>query len=192
MSWGIVQTYFQKLSAFDISSWPVWLQGFTAWFVGTFVFYWWHRLRHHSNLCWLIFHQIHHSPARIEVLTAFYKHPIEILVNSLLSSAIIYLLLGCSLESAIWYNIFAASGEMFYHSNLSTPRWVGYFIQRPEHHSIHHQYNVHHFNYGDIPIWDRIFGTFREAEHGAFAPHCGFDSDKEIKLFRMLLFRRNY
>jgi sterol desaturase/sphingolipid hydroxylase (fatty acid hydroxylase superfamily) len=182
---------FPDLSLLNVQSWPVPAQGFAAWFIGTFVFYWWHRLRHSSDVCWQVFHQIHHSPARIEVLTAFYKHPLEIFVNSLLSSAILYLLLGASLEAAIWYNIFAASGEMFYHSNLKTPRWVGWFIQRPEHHSIHHQYGVHHFNYGDIPVWDRLFGTFKEADEGAFAPRCGFDEDKERSLGWMLLFRKN-
>ncbi len=183
---------FPNFSLFNISDLPAWGQGFTAWFIGTFVFYWWHRLRHKSHFCWLVFHQIHHSPARIEVLTAFYKHPIEIFVNTLLSSTIIYFLLGCTLEAAVWYNIFAACGEMFYHSNLATPRWVGYFIQRPEHHSIHHQYKVHHYNYGDIPIWDKLFGTFKEAEQGIFTPRCGYDDGKEQGLLRMLAFRKNY
>ena len=36
------------------------LEGFIGWFVGTFVFYWWHRLRHKKGF-WLVFHQIHHS-----------------------------------------------------------------------------------------------------------------------------------
>ena len=40
-------------------------QGLVVWFIGTFVFYWWHRLRH-ANGWWLAFHQIHHSPSRIE------------------------------------------------------------------------------------------------------------------------------
>jgi len=59
------------------------LQGFIGWFVGTFVFYWWHRLRHLPGF-WVVFHQVHHSPARIEALTAFYKHPVEILTDSAL------------------------------------------------------------------------------------------------------------
>src|SRR5688572_11457781 len=46
------------------------LEGFLAWFVGTFFFYWWHRLRH-WKVFWRIFHQVHHSPARIEVVTSF-------------------------------------------------------------------------------------------------------------------------
>src|SRR5262245_51084340 len=51
------------------------VEGFIAWFVGTFVFYWWHRARHLDGL-WHVFHQLHHSPSRIETITAFYKHPI--------------------------------------------------------------------------------------------------------------------
>jgi hypothetical protein len=37
-------------------------------------------------------------------------------------------------------NFFAAAGERFYHSNIRTPRWVEYFIQTPELHSIHRQF----------------------------------------------------
>ena len=49
--------------------------GFIAWFVGTFVFYWWHRLRHADGF-WHVFHQLHHSPGRIEMLAQFiFRHP---------------------------------------------------------------------------------------------------------------------
>ena len=51
------------------------LQGFIGWLVGTFVFYWWHRVRYLPGF-WVVFHQVHHSPARIEAMTAFYKHPV--------------------------------------------------------------------------------------------------------------------
>ena len=169
---------------------PPIMQGLLSWFVGTFVFYWWHRLRHSSRWCWLVFHQIHHSPSRIEMLTAFYKHPIEITVNSVIASAMIYLLLGASFEAAAWFNIFAAGGEMFYHSNLRTAHWLGYFIQRPEHHSIHHQLDVHDFNYGDITWWDRLFGTFRDTN--SFAAACGFPNGNEQRLVPMLAFEDVY
>ena len=166
------------------------LEGLLGWFVGTFVFYWWHRARHDSNFLWRVCHQIHHSPRRIEVLTAFYKHPLEIAADSLIASALLYVLLGASVEGALWFNVFAAFGEYFYHSNIRTPRWIGYFLQRPEHHSIHHELDVHKFNYGDITWWDRLFGTFREAEH--FALHCGFPENHETKLTDMLFFRDSY
>jgi sterol desaturase/sphingolipid hydroxylase (fatty acid hydroxylase superfamily) len=184
-------------------SWSVWLQGpsllrieglmgpvaqgFVCWFVGTFVFYWWHRARHRFDLLWRGLHQIHHSASRIEALTSFYKHPLEITLNSILSTAIVFVLLGASVEAAGWYSLFAAVGEFFYHSNLRTPRWWGWFLQRPEQHSIHHQLGVHHYNYGDITWWDRLFGSFREAED--FAPECGFGGRHEARLGAMLLFR---
>jgi len=177
-------------SVFDLSAVPYpMLQGFIGWLVGTFFFYWWHRLRHVQGF-WVIFHQVHHSPARIEAITAFYKHPIEILADSALAATILYPLLGCTLEGALWFNFFAAAGELFYHSNIKTPAWVKYFIQTPELHSIHHQLDVHRFNFADLPLWDRLFGTYRDA--GEFAEQCGFPRHNERKLARMLIFRDVY
>jgi sterol desaturase/sphingolipid hydroxylase (fatty acid hydroxylase superfamily) len=166
---------------------PAAVQGLVCWFVGTFVFYWWHRARHASDLLWRGLHQIHHSASRIETLTSFYKHPLEIAINSVLSAAIVFPLLGASVEAGAWYSLFAAVGEFCYHMNVRTPRWFGWFLQRPEHHSIHHQLGVHHYNYGDITWWDRLFGTFREAEE--FAAQCGYGEGREQQLAEMLMFR---
>ena len=166
---------------------PAVAQGFVCWFVGTFVFYWWHRARHASDFLWRTLHQIHHSASRIETLTSFYKHPLEIACNSVLSSALIFGLLGASVEASAWYSVFAALGEFWYHMNVRTPRWTGAFLQRPEHHSIHHQADVHHFNYGDVTWWDRLFGTFKEAE--GFASKCGYHGEREQRLGAMLVFQ---
>lgn len=166
---------------------PATAQGFICWLVGTFFFYWWHRARHSVRLFWNVFHQIHHSASRIETLTSFYKHPLEIAINSVLSSTIIYALLGASIEAAPWYTFFAALGEFYYHSNLKTPRWTGYFIQRPEQHSVHHQLGVHHYNYGDITWWDRLFGTFKDVD--TFVARCGFKDDREQLFVEMLSFQ---
>jgi sterol desaturase/sphingolipid hydroxylase (fatty acid hydroxylase superfamily) len=152
--------FFGGASLVSFASWDFPLaEGFIGWFIGTFVFYWWHRLRH-KNGFWRVFHQIHHSPSRIEIFTSFYKHPVEILSNSLLSAVILFPVLGCSILGGFWYNFFAATGEYFYHANVRTPKWLRYFIQTPELHSIHHQLDVHDYNYSDLPIWDRIFGTY--------------------------------
>ena len=131
--------FFSGASLVSFASWDFPLaEGFIGWFIGTFVFYWWHRLRH-KNGFWRVFHQIHHSPSRIEIFTSFYKHPVEILSNSLLSAVILFPVLGCSVLGGFWYNFFAATGEYFYHANVRTPKWLRYFIQTPELHSIHHQ-----------------------------------------------------
>ena len=164
-------------------------QGFISWFIGTFFFYWWHRLRHRNGF-WHIFHQVHHSPKRIEAITSFYKHPIEILSDSALSAIIMYVLLGVTLQGAFWFNFFAATGEYFYHSNLKSPKWLKYIIQTPELHSIHHQLDVHKYNFADIPLWDRIFGTYKDTNE--FAEQCGFPNNNERKLWKMLLFKDVY
>lgn len=100
---------------------PPLLAGFAAYFVNTFVTYWWHRARHANDTLWRLFHQLHHAPQRIEVFTSFYKHPTEMVFNSLLGSFVAYVVMGISIEAGAYYIMFAALGEMFYHSNLRTP-----------------------------------------------------------------------
>ena len=181
---------FQGVSLFKLSALErPWLEGFVAWFVGTFFYYWWHRLRHADGF-WRIFHQSHHSPARIEILTSFYKHPVEMAADALLSATIAYLLLGISLEGAFWFNFFAATGEYFYHGNFKSPRWLKWFLQTPELHSVHHELDVHRYNFSDLPLWDRLFGTYKDAD--TFAPQCGFPNTNERKLGAMLGFRDVY
>ena len=178
------------VSVFNLAAWetPI-AEGWVGWFIGTFFFYWWHVLRHRKGW-WLVFHQVHHSPARIEVATSFYKHPIEILSDSILSALVLYPLLGCSMMGAFWYNVFAATGEYFYHANIRTPRWLRYVIQTPELHSIHHQYDVHTHNFSDIPIWDRLFGTYQDTT--TFVRRCGFPRGAERRLGAMLAFKDVY
>ena len=65
-----------------------------------------------------------------------------------------------------------------------------YFIQTPELHSLHHELDVHAGNFGDLPIWDRLFGTYRDADE--FAAQCGFPRHNERHLSRMLLFQDVY
>lgn len=182
-----------------LSSWSVFhlsnavsplIGGLIAYFIATFVFYWWHRWRHEVDILWRAFHQIHHSPQRIEVITSFYKHPGEMIVNSLVGSALVYTLLGLSLEGGAIYTACTAIGEFFYHTNVRTPQWIGYFFQRPEMHRIHHQHDRHKNNYGDIVWWDMLFGTYENPKD--FKYTCGFDDAKEQRLGSMLLYTDVY
>jgi sterol desaturase/sphingolipid hydroxylase (fatty acid hydroxylase superfamily) len=161
--------------------------GLIAYFIATFVFYWWHRWRHESNLLWRGFHQIHHSPKRLEVITSFYKHPGEMVVNSIIGSLLVYTFLGLSPEAGAVYTLCTALGEFFYHTNVKTPRWIGFVFQRPEMHRIHHQYDRHKNNYGDITWWDMLFGTYENPKEWVHT--CGFDKDKEEKLVQMLAYK---
>lgn len=165
-----------------------WLGGageaFLGYFVITFVFYWWHRWRHALPFLWRWVHQIHHSPQRIEVITSFYKHPLEIILDSLLMSAILYLGVGVEPEAAAGAAMLSGFAELIYHWNVKTPRWLGYIFQRPESHCIHHQEGVHAFNYSDLPIWDMLFGTYRNPRE--WEGRCGFGANHEMRLAEML------
>ena len=161
--------------------------GVIAYFIATLVFYWWHRWRHEHDFLWLGFHQIHHSPQRLEVITSFYKHPGEMVVNSVIGSLLVYTLLGLSPEAGAIYTLCTALGEFFYHTNVKTPRWVGFFFQRPEMHRIHHQHGRHKNNYGDITWWDMLFGTYENPKEWVHT--CGFDPDKEEQLLQMLRYQ---
>ncbi len=166
---------------------PSWAAASVAYCISTFVYYWWHRFRHESEFFWRVCHQLHHSPSRIEVLTSFYKHPLEILINSLISATLIYALLGCDAIAGAIYTALTALAEYFYHWNVRTPRWLGNFIQRPESHRVHHQRNRHTGNYADLPLWDWLFGTF-------INPHtnpkrCGFKPEQELEFSKMLTFQ---
>ena len=160
--------------------------GLIAYFIATFIFYWWHRWRHENDVLWRLFHQIHHSPQRIELITSFYKHPGEMVVNSLIGSVLVYALLGLSIEAGGVYTACTALGEFFYHTSVRTPRWIGYFFQRPEMHRIHHQHDRHKNNYGDIVWWDMLFGTYENPK--LFTETCGFEPEKEEMLGPMLRF----
>jgi sterol desaturase/sphingolipid hydroxylase (fatty acid hydroxylase superfamily) len=138
--------------------------------------YWSHRARHSFDLLWRSMHRFHHAPARIEIVTAFYKHPLEIVAESIASTALLYLVLGVSREAAfILANVSGVLG-LFYHWNIATPRWLGYLVQRPESHCLHHERGVHAFNYSELPIIDMLFGTFRNPP--AFTGECGLDDDR--------------
>ena len=150
----------------------------------TFVYYWWHRARHDVDFLWRWFHQFHHSPERIEVITSFYKHPLEITVNGLLSSVILYLGCGVGTDAAVWAVLITGLAELFYHWNVATPYWLGFVFQRPESHCIHHEKDLHYYNFADLPLWDMVFGTFRNPRKREFA--CGFGENRELQVWPML------
>ena len=154
-------------------------------FVCTFVFYWWHRWRHESNILWRGLHQVHHSPKRLEIATSFYKHPLESTLNMIVGGAILYLVLGLDPIQASGAAVLSGWAELVYHWNVKTPHWLGYFVQRPESHCVHHEVGTMGFNYSDLPLWDMLFGTFLNPRETHF--DCGF-GDGEHRLVEMLIF----
>ena len=164
---------------------PVW--GAVVGYVAiTFVFYWWHRARHEVPALWRL-HQLHHSPVRIEAAMSFYKHPLEILINGVMCSVLLYVVLGLTPATSAVVLAIAGVAEIAYHANLRTPRWLGYLVQRPESHSLHHAQGVHRHNYADLPFIDMLFGSFRNPAH--HAPQTGFWHGASARVLDMLMLR---
>lgn len=148
------------------------------------VFYGWHRLRHANPFFWRWVHQMHHSPQRIEAATAFYKHPLESAINTVLNAILLLGLLGLSPADAAQVSLIGGLAELFLHWNVNTPPWVGYFIQRPEAHCIHHEEGLHTYNYSELPLIDWLFGTFRNPQH--WQKSCGLGASNELRIRDML------
>lgn len=161
--------------------------GLLSFVVYQFFQYWWHRARHASQLLWNHVHQLHHSASRIETITASYAHPLDTGINLMLTSAVMWLLLGLPWQAVVVFSAIESFYDYFTHANLRTPHWLGYFLQRPEMHRIHHEHGVHASNYS-LPLWDMLFGTHVNPRPGT-AVRCGFDAGKESRLVDMLLGR---
>jgi sterol desaturase/sphingolipid hydroxylase (fatty acid hydroxylase superfamily) len=145
--------------------------------------YAWHRAAHASPLLWRCFHQLHHAPRRLDVASAAIFHPSEMVLYTVLPLAVTTLLLGLDPLAAAIVGLLATFNAVFQHADLRTPRWLSWFIQRPEAHSIHHA--VHAWNYSDLPIWDRLFGTYRDRD--GFEPGVGFEPTASGRWAAMLL-----
>lgn len=148
--------------------------------------YAWHRAAHHVGFLWRAFHQLHHSPQRVDLPGSVFFHPFEMVVQALMQLFVTVLVLGLDPLAAALVGYVAAFYGMFQHWNVRTPRWLGYLIQRPEAHCVHHRRGVHAYNYGDLPLWDILLGTFRNPRE--FNGECGFEAPADGRLGAMLAF----
>lgn len=145
-----------------------------------------HRSFHTVPWLWRLTHQLHHSPQRVDIPGAVLFHPVEIVVQVLLQLFVTVIVLGLHPLAAALTGYVAAFYGMFQHWNVNTPQWLGYVIQRPEAHCVHHRRGVHAYNYGDLPLWDILLGTFRNPRR--FNGECGFDAPADRRMGAMLAF----
>ena len=147
----------------------------------------WHRQLHRSNFLWKTFHQMHHSAERLDTYGAFFFSPLYMIGWTVLSSVCFSLVVGLSPQAITATLLVANFLSIFQHANINTPRWLGYIVQRPESHTIHHARNIHGSNYSDLPLFDIIFGTFNNPR--TFTHETGFYNGASARLKDMLLFK---
>lgn len=169
--------------------WTPFYNGLFAYVIQTWIFYWWHYARHENNFLWLILHQFHHSPERIEAITSFYKHPLEIITNSWIITILTCPILGLDAKTNAWLTIFAAMSEFFYHLNVKVPRWISYISQTPWMHLAHHMKDKQFtWNYGDLSIWDMLGGTWwSPTEEEVEKIKTGFSKNRETQVADMMM-----
>jgi sterol desaturase/sphingolipid hydroxylase (fatty acid hydroxylase superfamily) len=183
--WGYVLGDFHLLDGSRLGT------GFGA-LVGIVVYelvhYGYHRLAHRSDWLWRLAHQMHHSAEAMDAFSANYLHPVDLFLFTTWGSLVFYPLLGLSMEAGLVAGAWLGFNAMFQHANIRTPRWMGYLIQRPESHVVHHQRGRHRYNYANLPLWDMVFGTFRNPE-SVDGVQAGFYNGASTRILDMLLFR---
>lgn len=174
------------LQWFDLSAWPTWAAVGVALLLYEAGAYAWHRSMHRFTPLWRLLHQMHHSAERLDVVSAFWFSPLDMVTWTLLPSLILTII-GVPAQAATITLLTVAFLAMFQHANIRTPRWLGYLVQRPEMHVVHHARGVHKYNYADLPFFDMLFGTFRNPigyEHST-----GFWDGASSRVVDMLLLR---
>lgn len=151
------------------------------------VAYVWHRSMHGSNLLWRGVHQMHHSAERLDTFSAYWFSPLDMAGWTAAGSLALTLIVGITAEAATVVLLTVTLLAILQHANIRTPRWLGYFVQRPESHSYHHARGRHTGNFADLPIFDIVFGTFFNPR--TFAPATGFYDGASSRLVDMLLAR---
>jgi sterol desaturase/sphingolipid hydroxylase (fatty acid hydroxylase superfamily) len=151
--------------------------------------YWYHRSAHRFGPLWRLGHQMHHSAESLDAWGAYYLHPLDAAIFTSISSLVLFPLLGLAPEAGAWAAAALTFLAVFQHAHMHTPHWLGYLIQRPESHAVHHQRGVHAYNYADLPLWDIVFGTFANPPSHAAWPQQGFRDGASARVLDMLVFR---
>lgn len=152
-------------------------------FVYELVAYGWHRAMHSSTRLWRWVHQMHHSAERIDVFGSYYFSVFDMIGWTTVGSLVFALLIGVTPEAATASLLTITFLATFQHMNVRTPRWLGYLVQRPESHSVHHQRGVHSGNFADLPVFDIVFGTFVNPED--FRDDVGFYDGASARVLDM-------
>lgn len=171
----------------DLTKMNVVLAGILGLLLYEFGMYVWHRAMHNNNKLWRIFHQMHHSAERLDTYGAFYFSPFDMIGFTLLGTFCFSFIMGLPAQAVTIFLLVSNFFSIFQHANIKTPVWVGYIVQRPESHAVHHAKGIHAFNYSDLPVFDILFGTF--SNPATYVDETGFYKGASARIKDMLLFR---
>jgi sterol desaturase/sphingolipid hydroxylase (fatty acid hydroxylase superfamily) len=180
----------------NVVAFPAWAEILIAFLVLDLAIYLQHVLFHAVPALWRL-HRMHHADLEFDVTTGVRFHPVEILLSMLIKFAVVAAL-GAPPLAVLLFEIVLNATSMFSHGNIRIPssidRWLRWIVVTPDMHRVHHSIERKETdsNFGfNLPWWDRLFGTYRQAPQ---AGHEGmtigisqFRDPRELRLDRMLV-----
>ena len=128
--------------------------------------YWVHFAMHKVPLFWRV-HRVHHSDKDMDVSTTVRFHPLEFVISTPITLAIV-VAAGISPLTIIVFEILDAGLAIFGHANIRFPRGIERLLQlvivTPGMHRVHHsswQPETDSNYSATLSIWDRLFMTYR-------------------------------
>ncbi|HJQ18662.1 MAG TPA: sterol desaturase family protein [Allosphingosinicella sp.] len=137
------------------------------------LYYWWHRAQHSIPWLWK-FHAVHHSHELDNLHNVV--HPVDRIGVMLTVNIPVALIVGVSGEELYLLAAFIAISDLFVHTSL--PIHLGPFrllFTDNRYHFVHHSRRPEDYNCNfaaRLPIYDRLFGTYR-APRGTALPVTG-------------------
>ena len=179
--------FFASYQLMDLSTLSLPLQVILGVFLFELVQYGWHISMHKSDFLFRVSHQMHHSSERLDVPSAFIFSVNDMIGLSLVGSVSFALIMGLTPQAITIIILSLTFLGIFQHANIKTPRWIGYIVQRPESHTIHHAKGIHKYNYTDLPIIDIMFGTFKNPK--SYEHETGYYLGASNRIMDMLRFK---
>ncbi|MEL4456254.1 sterol desaturase family protein [Lutimonas vermicola] len=183
----LTDPFLSKFQLFDLTGLGNVGGGILAIILYEFGLFFWHWAIHKSDILWRVFHQMHHSPERMDTYGAFYFSIFDMIGFTFLGSICLALFIGVTPQAVTIMLLTTMFLAIFQHTNIRTPQWLGYIVQRPESHTVHHARGVHKYNYSDLPVFDMMFGTFKNPK--GYEHETGFYEGASSKIIEMLTFQ---
>lgn len=156
---------------FNYVALPFWLSMLLQLLLLDLYMYWWHRFNHTSPFLWR-FHRFHHLDEAMNTTTALRFHTVE-LTFSYIARLLVFPLFGFSVGAIILYSLVFFPVVLLHHSNLRISRAADLILRKlivsPGMHRIHHSRKQieTNSNYSSVlPLWDRLFRSYRSAPEG--------------------------
>lgn len=169
---ALVGLHAQGLGLLPWLALPAWATVVATVLALDFSFYVAHVAMHKTPGFWR-FHRVHHADPAVDVTTTIRQHPGEGVIRYAFL-ALFALPLGAGPAAFALYRVASALSGLLEHANVRLPPrlddLLSLVVTWPNTHKIHHARDARFTdtNYGNlVSWWDRLFGTFTPARHGA-------------------------